>query len=342
MYPPPIRDNNMANNMARDVSPPNPSNNMAIALSHPMQQQMLSSSQPLFSQQQSTKGTIMERVLHVNITNSLGNLALAGPHGGTWKLVDGTQLQCLGSLGADCTDAGMATAQLNNAMIHDVTLLEHQSSFPVPLGVNISCVPPKEITEIGDAYSYTVLPNVNNSSPQNIYLSEGLTDDMYNWHKLYPQYTKGNLETEGVVNVSNQSYVFVDQNHPAIAVIRFNRDRIGTDIDKMKKMDGNYYKVTRQLLGACNQLLRDQVLNKLSTHDLNTLSVQVHRLNATSWEDLGDGSLAMRNFKLRAGEDEEEAKRKHLRNFTSTPYSYMCRLKVKYEIPNSNPQVGGC
>ena len=36
-----------------------------------------------------TKDTIMERVLHVSITNSLGNLALAGPHGGCWRLVDG-------------------------------------------------------------------------------------------------------------------------------------------------------------------------------------------------------------------------------------------------------------
>ena len=90
------------------------------------------------------------------------------------------------------------------------------------------------------------------------------------------------------------------------------------------------------LTNACDTL-REKVLAKMTTHDLNTLSVQIHRINASGWEDLGDGSLAMRNFKLKAGcsaEEEEEAKRKHLRQFTSTPYSYMARIRIKYEIPH--------
>ena len=41
------------------------------------------------------QGIMMERTLHVSITNSLGNLALAGPHGGLWKPVDGLQLKLL-------------------------------------------------------------------------------------------------------------------------------------------------------------------------------------------------------------------------------------------------------
>jgi len=44
----------------------------------------------------------------------------------------------------------------------------------------------------------------------------------------------------------------------------------------------------------------------------------------------------MKNFKLKAGlsqEEEEDAKRKHLRQFTSTPYSYMARIRIKYELP---------
>ena len=87
----------------------------------------------------------MERTLHVNITNSLGNLALAGPHGGLWKLVDGSQWKVFGNLASEEMDAGMAMNQLNCAMIHEVTLLEHQSTFPVPLGVNLNCVPAREV-----------------------------------------------------------------------------------------------------------------------------------------------------------------------------------------------------
>ena len=63
------------------------------------------------------RGTVLERVLHVNISNSLGNLALAGPHGGFWKPVDGTQFQILGQA-MEGMDASAATHQLSSAMTH--------------------------------------------------------------------------------------------------------------------------------------------------------------------------------------------------------------------------------
>ncbi len=42
------------------------------------------------------QGTILTRTLHVNITGTLTNLAMAGPSGGTWKLVDGKQIGVFG------------------------------------------------------------------------------------------------------------------------------------------------------------------------------------------------------------------------------------------------------
>jgi len=56
---------------------------------------------------------------------------------------------------------------------------------------------------------------------------------------------------------------------------------------------------------------------------------------------MGDGRLTLRSLKLKAGMssyEEEEAKRKHLRQFISTPYCYMARIKIKYELPNNMPQ----
>ena len=289
------------------------------------------------NEEKETKGTLMERVLHVSITNSLGNLALAGPQGGVWKPVDGMQFQILGNC-MDGMDTGAATSQLSSAMIHEVTLLEHQSTFPVPLGVQINCVPPKEYTELGDAYAYTVLPHSTTSMPQEIYKTQKLSDEMYDWHKEFPQYNASNLESEGIMPVNNQSFVFIDCQHPVVSLLRHNSHLIGCDIDAQKKIDGTWYKISRQVLGTCCDTLRKKVLNKIQFHDLNTLSVQIHRLNASGWEDLGDGTLAMRNFKLKASmnaEEEDEAKRKHLRQFTNTPYSYMARIKIKYEVPNA-------
>lgn len=287
-----------------------------------------------------SRGIMMERTLHLNITNSLGNLALAGPHGGFWKLVDGKQPELLANMDSEALDASAATSQLNAAIIHEVTLLEHQSTFPVPLGVTINCVPPREITDIGEKYAYTVLPQTNSTNSQVIYKSEELSSDMYDWHKHFPNYNASNLETEGVLPVNNQPFVFVEAKHPVISVLRANPQIIGCDIDQQKKM-GEYHRVARQLLQTCCNVIRQKVLSKIASHDLNTLSVQIHRINAESWEDMGDGSMALRNLKLKAGmssEEEEEAKRKHLRQFTSTPYSYMARIKIKYELPNNMPQ----
>ena len=283
---------------------------------------------------ESGKGIVLERVLHVNISNSMGNLALAGPHGGFWKPVDGTQFQILGQA-MEGMDSSAATHQLSNAMIHEVTLLEHQSSFPVPLGVQISCVPANEFTELGEAYAYTVLPTSTMSVPQSVYKSPPLSEDMYEWKKEFPKYNATNLEAEGIMHVNNQAFVFIDCEHPVVSVLRHNAQLIGCDIDSQKKLEGNWYKVSKPVLKTCCDSLRQKVLSKMQTQDLNTLSVQIHRLNASGWEDLGDGSLAMKNFKIKASaspEEEEEAKRKHLRQFTSTPFSYMARIKIKYEL----------
>ena len=280
----------------------------------------------------------MERTLHINITNSLGNLALAGPHGGIWKPVDGLQTKLFANLDSDVVDAIAATTQLNCAVIHKVTLLEHQSTFPVPLGVDINCVPSREVTELGQKFAYTVLPNCINSNQHTIYEAEILNDEMYAWHKEFPTYTASNLDSEGVVPVNGQPFVFIDCNHPVVSLLRCNSHIIGCDIDSQKKIEGQYFRVSRQVLQCCCDTLRRKVLSKVTSHDLNTLSLQIHRINAEGWEDLQDGTIAMRSFKLKSGlspEAEEEAQRKHLKKFVSTPYSYMARIKIRYELPSA-------
>jgi hypothetical protein len=283
-----------------------------------------------------SRGVMMERTLHVSITNSLGNLALAGPHGGIWKPVDGLQLKLFANLDSESVDANIATNQLNCSIIHKVTMLEHQSTFPVPLGVEINCVPPREVTELGQKYAYTVLPHTINSASETIYEAECLSDDMYEWHKQFPQYTSSNLDTQGVVPVTGQPFIFIDIDHPVVSLLRNNPHLIGCDIDGQKRMGDRYFQITKQVLQCCCDTLRRKVLSKVTSHDLNTLSVQIHRIDAESWEDLQDGTVAMRTFKSKVGlsaEEEQEAKRKHLRNFTATPYTYMARIKIRYELP---------
>ena len=292
---------------------------------------------PLDASLEDTKGTILERVLHVNITNSLGNLALAGPQGGVWKLVDGAQHQVLGHC-SDGMDVGTSTSQLGDVFVHSVEIMQHHNGFPVPLGVQLNCMPPKEYTDLGEAFAYTVLPNSKMTTPEVIYKAQPMNDEMYEWHKQFPQYTAANLESEGVMHVNNQAFCFIDKEHPAVPVLRYNAHLIGCDIDSQKKVDGTWFKVSRQVLKVCCDTIKTKVLSKMKTYDLNTLSMQIHRIGAVGWEDLGDGTVAMQNFKLKSvwtPEEEDAAKRNHLRKFTSTPYTYAARIKIKYEVPRT-------
>ena len=264
------------------------------------------------------QGTILTRTLHVHISGSLANLSMGGPTAGTWKLVDGKQIGVFG-MGSE-VDSHVATNQLRTAMIHELKVLQDSSTFPVPLGVTINCVPANEMVDIGDRYAYTVLPGMQNTVGQTIYQCDVGSEEGQQWRKDYPKWTAANLEKEGVLHVDNNPWVFVHENHPVVALLRHNASLIGCKIDDQPKIDMEWYKVARQVLSACCQTLRTKVLSKVTSHDLNLFQVQVKRLNAETWDDMNDLD---HNPHL----SKEEASK-----FITSKYSYMARLQIKYEI----------
>jgi hypothetical protein len=264
------------------------------------------------------QGTILTRTLHVNISGSLANLGMGGPTAGTWKLVDGKQIGVFG-MGSE-VDSQVATNQLRTAMIHELKVLQESSTFPVPLGVTINCVPSHEMTDLGERYAYTVLPNVQNMVSQTIYQCDTGSEEGQQWRKDYPKWTAANLENEGVLHVDNNPWVFVHETHPVVALLRHNASLIGCKIDDQPKIDTEWYKVTRQVLSACCQTLRTKVLSKVTSHDLNLFQVQIKRLNAETWDDMNDLDHTPHLSK-------EEAS-----SFITSKYSYLARLQIKYEI----------
>jgi hypothetical protein len=143
------------------------------------------------------------------------------------------------------------------------------------------------------------------------------------WRKDYPKWTSANLETEGVLNVENNPWVFVHQDHPVIALLRHNAGLIGCQIDEQPKIDLEWFKVTRQVLAACCQTLRAKVLSKITSNDLNVFQVQLKRLNAEGWDDMSD---------LEAAISKPSLTKEEVQNFITTPYTYTARLQIKYEI----------
>jgi len=266
------------------------------------------------------QGTVLTRTLYVNITDSLANLGMAVPSAGTWKLLDGRQIQVFG-MGAE-VDSQVVTNQLRTALVHELKVVQDRSTFPVPLGVSISCVPANEITNVGDRFAYTVLPGMVSSVPQTIYQCDTGSEEGQQWRKDYPKWTAANLDTEGVLHVDNNAWVFVHETHPVIALLRHNVSLIGCRIDEQPKIDNEWFKVSRQVLSACCQTLRTKVLSKVTSHDLNLFQVQIKRLNAEGWDDMNDDVVAHC-----IGQTKEEASQ-----FLTTPFSYMARLQIKYEI----------
>lgn len=203
-------------------------------------------------------------------------------------------------------------------------LLQDRSTFPVGLGVHINCVPLHEMTDLGERFAYTVLPLTNTASGQLIYQCDVGSEEGLQWRKDFPRWTAANLETEGVLNVENNPWVFVHQDHPVISLLRHNAGLIGCQIDDQPKIDGQWYKVTRQVLAACCSTLRSNVLNKVTSNDLNLFQIQIKRLNAESWDEMNtDIEAALSNPALSA----EEGQR-----FLTTPYSYTARVQIRYEI----------
>ena len=231
-------------------------------------------------------------------------------------------------------DTQVALNQLRTALIHEVTLLEHRSTFPVPLGVTLGCIPANEKTDLGDGYAFTVLPHSKIASPQVLYKCDTGSEEGNQWRKEYPKYNASNINTEGVLEVPNAPFVFVHQDHPCIALLRHNASLIGCNIDEQPKMDGQFFKIARQVLSACCDTLRSQVLTKVTSNDLSMFQSQLSRLNASSWDEV-DIPLIMQSFKADPTWDDmrvEMEKKAHMERFISTPYTYMARLQIKYEV----------
>lgn len=284
-----------------------------------------------------SQNTVVKRTLCVHISGSLSNLALAGPQAAMWKAVPGkeTELFCP-SLESGLNPEDQVN-MIRDGLIRSITLKEAQSTFPCALGVTMNCVPSNEVTDLGDKYAYTVLPSSKIASPQVVYACDSSIQENAAWRNQYGKWNKQNLEKEGVIDVPNQPFYFVHMSHPAIGLLRHNQDMIGCDLDKMTLVDKQWFKITRQVMGECCKTLRSQVLSKVHTQDMNMFSLQLHRLNAESWDDLGDGTVALQNFKTKAKwtpEETEKNKEHHLRQFVTDKYQYMARLEVEYEVPN--------
>jgi hypothetical protein len=302
-----------------------------------MHNEMASDATPIAAEAETYAPIKIKRRLNINITGTLANFGLHGPGAATWKPVEGKHVEVFGAHDHEglCLDHASMTNALRNAIVLKATILEHKSTFPVPLGLSVSCLTPEEVTDTGEKYVATVMPNSINTNPLVVYEADKTSNESIEWRNRYPSYNASNLETWGVLDVQKCPYVFVHMEHPVVELLRANKEMLGADIDLQDKIDKQWYKVTRQVMSSCCNTLRTRILSRVTSRDLNAFSVQLHRLGDVEWGELGLGEEAMANFRADPEWDEARtaaAEKKHLNSFLRNPCTYIARMELEYEI----------
>ena len=255
---------------------------------------------------------------NVQITGTMANFEAEGPSLATWRPVEGQHVKIFTNANAE-QDLGSAIKVLRNTWLVKATVLEQKNTFPVPLGIKISCIKPQEHVETGEGYAFTTMPLTHNPTPLVIFEADAGAQTSQEWRRLYGEYNETNLATHNVLDIANQNYVFVHENHPVVSLLRANSDLLGHEMTEDRKVDGEWFKVSRQVLATCCNTLKSRVLSKVTTNDLTDLHVVLNRLDAKEWTEHSDV--------LQETLDTNP-------HIIDKPCSFMTRLEMTYELQN--------
>lgn len=289
----------------------------------------------------------MSKVLQIEIKGSLSSLQAQGGTAGMWQPLEGKHTSMFGtesSIGMSAeNDAGsmmlnaeMSSAinSLRNVTMRKATILQSHNTFPVPLGVNISCLPRNEVCETGNAYTFTTIPKTTVNTPFVVYESSDKQDSAAEWRQNYSNFNASNLETQDVLTVEKSPYVFVNECHPVINLLRMNKTLLGVDVDKIPKMDNQWYKITHELMRSSCDTLRNRVLSQIKTANLMQMNAQIHRVGGMEW-DTADHVDTLASFSPDPTWNQETVRtslQQHETDFVEKPCVFMCRLHLEYEI----------
>lgn len=140
-----------------------------------------------------------------------------------------------------------------------------------------------------------------------------------------------------MLTLQNCPYVFVNENHPVINLLKVNKGVLGVDINDVPKMDGEWYKLATPLMSSCCDTIRTQILNKFKTSDtdLSQLCIQLHRLGEVPWNN-ADKADVLANFRSDPSWSQERLRdevKAHEARFLQTPATFMARIQLEYETP---------
>lgn len=282
----------------------------------------------------SSQQYLITRRFTATIRGSLDQFSKAGSEAATWSPQTGKFGDVFGisEIFETQADIGATAAVLQNAVLHKITILEQKNDFPVSLGVSISSIPSEETTKTGHKYAITSMAKTYNPTPCTVFSAEEASGEGIEFRSRYPQYNTTNLEKHGVLEVQGQSFLFVSQHHPVVELLANNAEMLNAKITDQPLIDGEWYKITKQVMSTCCGILRNKVLNKVSTRDLNNFAIQIHRLGHKDWIGCTNNDELLSHIPdhvhMSAVGTDITA---HLSGLQKRPYSYTVRLEVQYE-----------
>jgi hypothetical protein len=104
-----------------------------------------------------------------------------------------------------------------------------------------------------------------------------------------------------------------------VSLLKANSDLLGTEMTDDRKVDGEWFKVSKTVLATCCNTLKSRVLSKVTTNDFTDLHVVLSRLDAREWTEDSD---VLREASITTP------------NIIDKPCSFMARLEMTYELQN--------
>ena len=98
----------------------------------------------------------------------MANFEADGPSVAEWRPVEGQHVKMFTNASAE-QDLGSATKILQNTWLLSARVIEHKNTFPIPLGINVSCIHGQEHIDTGENYTFTALPMTHNPTPLSIF-----------------------------------------------------------------------------------------------------------------------------------------------------------------------------
>lgn len=281
---------------------------------------------------------LITRRFLATIKGSFNQFAQSGQEAASWSPNNGKVGDVFGiseilQQGPHGVDSISSAGALQNAVLHRITVLESKNEFPLTLGVSISCIPNDESTRTGHKYAMTSLAQSYNPTPLTLFEAEPTTNEGMQWRQEYPQYNSNNLETFGVLNVQGETFVFVSKSHPSISLLRKYKDRLNADIDNQPLIDGEWYKISKQMFGETCRQLRSKVLSKVNTRDLNSFTIQIHRTDKKDWmeQSINGELINAMPFEI-ASSGDATVIQNAVAHMLKRPYSWHARVEICYEV----------